>query len=278
MSVRIAGAVTDDGVTLSVEEVGSGTPILFIHEFAGNRSSWQPQVAHFASTHRCISYSARGYPPSEVPTSADSYSQMRAVADAVNVLDELSVDRAHLVGLSMGGFCALHLGLDHPDRVTSLVLASVGYGAAPERQDVFRRDCESMAALLDSEGPAAYAERYSTGPARVQLQAKDAAAWDGFRQLLASNSGPGMALTMRGVQMARPSLYDLSSTLQRVQIPTLLLVGAEDVEALEASAMLARTVPASQLVVLPNSGHTLNLEEPTVFNRLVDGFLNAAEP
>ena len=122
---------TDDGVALHVESTGHGAPLLFIHEFAGDHRSWEPQVRFFGRGYRCVTYAARGYPPSGVPEEPAAYSQQRAVDDAVAVLDGLGIGRAHVVGLSMGGFAALHLTLRHPDRVISAVVAGAGYGAAP---------------------------------------------------------------------------------------------------------------------------------------------------
>ena len=125
-------ATADDGVRLHWEESGSGKPLLFIHEFAGDHRSFAPQVEHFRDRYRCLVYDARGYPPSDVPEDVGAYSQLRAVADAVTVLDAAGAERAHVVGVSMGGFCALHVGLRHPDRVDGLVIAGVGYGAHPD--------------------------------------------------------------------------------------------------------------------------------------------------
>ena len=101
-------AITDDGVKLYFEETGSGTPVVFVHEFAGDHRSWEPQVRHFARRYRCIAYDARGYPPSDVPEAVSAYSQVRAADDIVAVLDHLQIARGHVVGLSMGGFAALH--------------------------------------------------------------------------------------------------------------------------------------------------------------------------
>ncbi|HEY7200475.1 MAG TPA: alpha/beta fold hydrolase, partial [Candidatus Dormibacteraeota bacterium] len=89
-------ATADDGVRLYWEETGSGTPVLLVHEFAGDHRSWEPQVRELGRTHRCVTYAARGYPPSDVPTEVDRYSQERAVADAVAVLDHLGIERAHV--------------------------------------------------------------------------------------------------------------------------------------------------------------------------------------
>lgn len=269
--------VTDDGVRLYAESTGAGAPLLFVHEFAGDHRSWQPQVGHFSRSYRCVTYAARGYPPSDVPEDPAAYSQRRAVADAVAVLDGLGVGSAHVVGLSMGGFTALHLALRRPERVSSAVAAGVGYGAQPGRQDGFRAECEAVAAAFETEGAERVASWYAVGPARVQFQNKNPRGWVEFAAALAGHSALGAALTMRGVQAARPSLYALRDELARLRTPVLLLVGDEDEGCLAPTLMLKRTIPTSGLVVLPQTGHTANLEDPGEFNRAVDRFLSAAD-
>jgi pimeloyl-ACP methyl ester carboxylesterase len=267
----------DDGVALYAETTGAGAPLLFIHEFAGDHRSWEPQVRFFSGGYGCITYAARGYPPSGVPADGAAYSQERAVADAVAVLDGLGVDRAHVVGLSMGGFTTLHLTLRHPARVASAVVAGAGYGAQPERAGAFRAESEAIAAAFETEGAQRVAARYAVGPARVQFQNKNPRGWAEFAAALAGHSALGAALTMRGVQAARPSLYDLRDELTQVRTPVLLIVGDEDEGCLEPALMLKRTIPTSGLAILPRTGHTANLEEPEVFNALMDRFLAAVE-
>jgi pimeloyl-ACP methyl ester carboxylesterase len=267
--------VTDDGVTLHAEQAGQGEPLLFIHEFAGDHRSWEPQVRYFSSGYRCVTYAARGYPPSQVPEDPAAYSQARAVADAVAVLDGLGISRAHVVGLSMGGFAALHLVLRHPARVIAAVAAGVGYGAHPERAAAFRAESELIAAAFEAEGAERTAARYAVGPARVQFQNKNPRGWAEFAAALAGHDATGAALTMRGVQAARPSLYALKPELAQVRTPVLLLAGDEDEGCLEPALMLKRTIPTSGLAILPRTGHTANLEEPDAFNRAVDAFLAA---
>jgi pimeloyl-ACP methyl ester carboxylesterase len=257
----------DDGVALHAEITGTGQSLLFIHEFAGDHRSWEPQVRYFSAAYRCITYAARGYPPSDVPTDPQGYSQDRAVADAIAVLDGAGVQRAHVVGLSMGGFATLHLLMRHPDRVSAAVAAGVGYGAHPDRQAAFRAESEAVAAAFDAEGASAVARRYAVGPARVQFQNKNPRGW----------SAVGAALTMRGVQAARPSLYALRDELAAITAPVLILVGDEDEGCLEPALMLKRTIPSSGLAVLPQTGHTANLEDPGLFNATVDRFLALAE-
>ena len=268
---------TDDGVRLHAESTGTGTPLLFIHEFAGDHRSWEPQVRYFSGGYRCLTYAARGYPPSDVPDDPAAYGQQRAAEDAIAVLDGLGVARAHVAGLSMGGFTALHLLLRYPDRVRSAVVAGTGYGAQPERQEPFRRECEAIAAAFEADGAARAAERYAVGPARVQFQNKNPRGWAEFASALAEHSALGSALTTRGVQAARPSLYALRSELAGITAPVLILAGDEDEGCLEPSLMLKRTIPSAALAVLPKTGHTANLEEPWVFNAAVDRFLAAVE-
>jgi pimeloyl-ACP methyl ester carboxylesterase len=142
-----------DGVKLHVEEAGEGTPILFIHEFGGNHASWEPQLRYFSRRHRCISYAARGYPPSEVPDSMEAYSQAIAADDAVAVLDALEIQKAHIVGLSMGGFCTVHFGLRTPERALSLTVAGAGYGCEKEFEEHFRGVSLEVPTISRSRAP-----------------------------------------------------------------------------------------------------------------------------
>src|SRR5579859_5363402 len=266
-----------DGVQLHWEEAGAGEPLLFVHEFAGDHRSWAGQVAHFSRRFRCITYAARGYPPSDVPRDVAAYSQVQAVEDAVAVLDAAEAETAHVVGLSMGGFAALHLVLRHPGRVTSAVVAGAGYGAQPERQEQFRRESMAIAGAIERDGMAKFAEGYAVGPARVQLQNKSREAWREFAAALAAHDAAGAANTMRGVQATRPSLYALTDELHAVRTPVLILAGDEDEGSLEPSLMLKRAIPTAGLAVFPRTGHTLNLEEPERFNAEVERFIAAVD-
>ena len=268
---------TDDGVSLSYEEAGSGTPVVFVHEFAGDARSFEPQMRQFARTYRCIAANARGYPPSDVPDDPQQYSQARARDDIRSILDALGIERAHICGISMGAFATLHFGLRYPERALSLVLGGCGYGAEPARQAQFRAEAEQNAATIRAEGMAAFAERYATGPARVQLLNKDPRGFAEFRSQLAQHSAEGSALTMLGVQRLRPSLYDFRDQLAAMAVPTLVMTGDEDEPCLDPGLMLKRTIPTARLAVLPGTGHALNLEDPALFNRLVGDFWHLVE-
>lgn len=273
----VAHTTTDDGVQLHFQEYGEGKTLLFIHEFAGDHRSWHPQVRHFARRYRVVTYDARGYPPSDVPADAAAYGQFRAVDDAIAVLDAVGAEHAHVVGNSMGGFTALHLGVRYPDRVTAVVASGCGYGAHPDLVERFRAESEFIAQAFEDEGSQAMSTWYGVGPARVQYQAKDPFGHAEHVRVLAEHHPVGAALTMRAVQKSRPSLYAMRDELAAMDVPVLIIAGDEDDGALETDLMLKRIIPRAGLAVLPRSGHVTNLEEPALFNQLVEQFLAQVE-
>jgi len=270
-------ASAKDGTRLYFEETGAGTPLIFVHEFAGDYRSWEAQMRFFGRYFRCIAFNARGFPPSDVPEDGARYSQAHARDDIVAVLDHLKIDRAHIVGLSMGGFATLHAGITYPQRARSLVIAGCGYGAEPDKKAKFQAECDAAAASFEADWGAA-AKKYALGPTRVQLQNKDPRGWAEFAAQLAEHSARGQALTMRGVQMKRPSLYELVDAMRKIELPTLIVSGDEDDPCLEPGLLMKRNIPAAGLVVIPWSGHTINLEEPDAFNRaLLEFFVKVDE-
>jgi pimeloyl-ACP methyl ester carboxylesterase len=273
----MATITTDDGVRLHVEEVGTGDPIVFVHEWAGDARSYEPQVRYFSRRYRCIAYNARGYPPSDVPEDVDRYSQVRARDDIRSVMDALDIERAHVVGTSMGAFATLHFGLAYPERARSLVLTGCGYGAEPGQRGLFVEETVATADAIETEGMAAVAERYAVGPARVQFRAKDPRGWEEFATMLAEHSDLGAANTLRGVQARRPSLWDLTDRLRTLELPVLVVTGDEDHPCLAPAVLLKQTIETAALVVVPNTGHAVNAEEPDLFNRFVDDFLHQVE-
>lgn len=273
----MAHASTDDGIRLHYEEAGSGTPIVFVHEFGGSYRSFETQMRHFSRHHRCITFAARGYPPSDVPESVDMYSQTRAMQDIAAVMDAANVARAHVVGLSMGGFAVLQFGLEKPDRALSLVIGGVGYGAERQFEEYFRSVSLEVARQFEQQGSKEFAKTYSLGASRVQLQNKDPRGWREFADMLAEHSAVGAANTMRGVQARRSSIYDWESRFRAMMVPTLVMVGDEDDHCLQPGLFLKKTIPACGLVVLPKTGHAVNLEEPEHFNRFLSEFIVMVE-
>lgn len=270
-------AVADDGVKLYYEETGSGDPLVFVHEFAGDFRSWEPQVRHFSRYYRCLTYNARGYPPSHVPGDPGAYSLQRAIADLDALITHLEVPQAHVVGLSMGSYTTLHFALTHPEKACSIAVVACGTGSSPDQRARFIAEVEATVGLFESEGSEAVAAKFAAGPTRVQFRNKDPRGWAEFARMFGEHSATGSALTMRGTQMKRPSVWDLADDLREMTVPTLLMTGDENEPALEANIFLKRMIPTAGLVVLPNSGLTLNLEEPNAFNHHLQDFLIAVE-
>ncbi len=266
-------ALTDDGVRLHYEETGSGTPVIFVHEFAADHRNWEAQMRHFGQNYRAVCFAARGYPPSDIPEQVESYSQNRAADDILAVLDHLGMAQAHVVGLSMGGFATLHFGFRHAARALSLCVAGCGYGAEAGQQAKFAAEAEAIAEFLLKDGMAAFAEKYAYGPTRVQFQNKNPRGFAEFKRHLAQHSALGMANTQLGCQRRRPSLYDLTEEMAALTVPTLIMTGDEDWPCLQPGLLMKRTIPSAALVVMANAGHVINEEDPDEFNRLLGAFL-----
>lgn len=263
----------EDGVRLYYEETGHGIPLIFVHEFAGDLTSWEQQLRHFGQRYRAIAFNARGYPPSDVPELPAHYSQARAADDIAAVLNGLGIAKAHIAGLSMGGFATLHFGFRHPDRALSLCVGGCGYGADPETRAQFQREAELIAQFITANGMAAFAEKYAYGPTRVQLQNKDPRGFAEFKANLAKHSALGSANTQLSIQRQRPSLYDLTEEMRRLSVPTLIIHGDEDWPCLKPGLLMKRTIPSAALAVMPNCGHAINLEAPDEYNRILGAFL-----
>lgn len=270
-------ATTKDNIRLHYEEAGQGTPIVFVHEFAGDWRAWEPQMRHFSRRHRCITYSARGYTPSDVPKDVSAYSQENAVQDILAVMDAAKIERAHIVGLSMGGFATLHFGLTAPERALSLTVAGAGYAAEKSTQEQMRAKSRATADQFEKIGAKELAKTYALGATRVQLQNKSPRGWQEFATQLGEHDSLGAANTMRGVQASRPSIYDFEAQLKNMHVPTLVINGDEDDQCIAPGIFLKKTIPACGLLMLPKTGHTINLEEPDWFNLFLADFIATVE-
>ena len=265
------------GVKLYYEVTGKGRPIIFVHEFAGDYRSWEPQVRYFSRLYRCITFNARGYPPSDVPQTPRAYSQDISTDDVAAVLSHLGVAKAHVVGLSMGGHVAVNFAIRHPGRARSIVVAGAGFGSVAEKRKQFLALIEKNARTFEREGAAKMAKTQGLGPLRIQFRNKDRRGWKEFVAHYSEHSAKGAALTQRGVQMARPSFYRMERKIRRIRAPALIITGDEDEPCLEPSLFLKRTIPRAGLWIFPKSGHAINLEEPAWFNEACHAFFAQVE-
>jgi len=277
LTEMIMPKIEANGIQLYYEISGKGTPIVFVHEFAGDHRSWEDQVRFFNRRYRTLVYNARGIPPSDVPEDISDYSQDIATSDLAGIIQALNLMPAHVVGLSMGGYATLHLGLRHPELVRSCVVGGCGYGSVMSQREQFQKEANEVARRIEEEGLEKFGPLYTAGPTRVQLERKDPIAYEKFQNHFVERSAVGAANTMRGLQGARPSIYELEGEIKKSRIPTLILTGDEDEPCLEPAIFMKRTIPTSALVTFPNAGHLINLEEPAMFNRVVLDFITEVD-
>ena len=270
---------TADGTSLYYEESGRGTPVVFVHEFAGDYRTWEPQMRRFARSHRCVTYSQRGYPPSDVPDDPARYGQDIARGDVIAVMDALGIDKAHVVGHSMGAYTALHVGMRHPQRCLSVTAAGCGWGSLPDpaARQAMRAQAAETAKMFTTKGMVEAAALYADTPTRQPQKYKDPRGYAEFARMLAEHSALGHALTMAQLQSKRPTLWDLETDLKKFSVPLLVICGDEDETCLDGSVFLKRTAPTAALLVVPRSGHTITSEEPAVVNEALAELFAAAE-
>ena len=268
-----------DGVRLYYEEVGQGTPVVFLHEYAGDWRSWEAQVRHFSRVHRCVTYSQRGYPPSDVPKDGARYSQDIARDDVLALMDSLKIDRAHVVGHSMGAYTALHVGIVAPQRCISVTAAGCGWGSTPDAKK--REEMKALAAetgkMFAEEGIVAASAKYADAPMRQAFKHKDPRGYAEFARMLAEHSAEGHAYTMLNLQLKRPTLWEMEDKLKKFSVPLLIIVGDEDEPCIDGSVFLKRTAPSAGLLMIPRSGHNVPLEEPAQFNAALAELFASAE-
>ena len=266
-------ATTRDNVRLHYEETGSGTPLIFVHEFAGDYRAWEPQMRYFARRYRCVTFSFRGYTPSDVPPTPDSYGYEKFRDDVIAVMDHLMINKAHVCGLSMGGYATLNVGMTYPQRALSLTMAGTGSGSERGALEEFRKNSEATAQEYDRVGSEGVAKTYGMGPSRIPFEVKDPRGYREFYDQFASHSAKGAANTLRGYQGGRPPVYAFEDEIRKITLPTLIICGDEDDACIEPSIYLKRNIAASGLAMFPKSGHTVNIEEPALFNQTLGDFL-----
>jgi pimeloyl-ACP methyl ester carboxylesterase len=268
-------ATTKDGVQLYYERQDSGPPIVLVHELGGSHASFHFQIEAWSPHWTCLAFNARGYPPSDVPPSRESYSQDFAAADIGAVLDAAGFADAHLLGVSMGAAAVLQFALREPARARSIVLCSIGSGS--DDPEEFRAGMREQADFTEAEGMTALAQRLLELPTRQRLKDKSPAEYRKFIDQLAGLSAHGIANTMRGVQASRPPIYVHKERVAVLKVPVLIVVGGEDEPCLKPSRFLYETIPGARLEVIQSCGHLVNIEEPAAFNPVVLAFIEACE-
>ena len=263
-------ATSHDGHRLYYEEAGSGTPIVFVHEFSGDYRSWEAQIQHFSRRYRCVAFNARGYPPSDVPERVTSYTQKNAIDDVAAVMKHLKIPRAHIFGCSMGAQTTLHFGFNYPEKAISLTAIGAGSGSVADKAQQ-RANSEANAQRYE-RGLDAALERVAVAPNRVQLKRKNPRAWDDFCERFMDHSALGCANTQRGIQAKRPGILTMGAKFKALKVPLHIIAGDEDPAAFEPAFFIKKTCPVARVTIAPATGHLVNAEEPELVNRATEQF------
>ena len=264
-----------NGAELYYESAGEGVPVVLCHEFAGDMRAWEPQIRSLARRYRVVAWNYRGYPPSDVPEAPEGYNPEGFVADLLGLLDGLGLGRAHLAGLATGGNLVLNFAIAHPDRVRSLIVAGAGAGTTdrPAWLEAARRFADDIA----RGGVEGIVANVADAPQRTVFRAKDPRGWQEFVDGMRRLSPTGAEHVMREVLIPRAPVFDLAEGIRRLPMPILVMCGDQDAPALEPSRFIRDTAPHAGLAVAPMCGHTLNSEEPDLFNRMAGSFLAAVD-
>lgn len=258
-----------NGVSIAYEVKGTGFPLIFSHEFAGDMVSWERQVEYFSRNYRVITFNTVGYSPSDVPDDLTLYEYDYQISYIKGILDHLAIDSAHVAGLSMGSQAALGFGIKYPHITKSLVIAGAGTGTT--NTSAFKVDAEKRALILETEGMNGLRD-YTNGTTRSRFLQRDPEAWQRFADGFLAHSSKGSANTLRGYQARRPSLYDLKDELVKLNVPTLIIVGDEDDPCIQPALFMKEAIPRSGLLMMPQTGHAVNIERPEEFNSALDHF------
>jgi len=264
-----------NGINIYYEVTGEGFPLVLSHEFAGTYKSWEPQVRFFSHLYQVITYNHRGFPPSDVPDEASAYSQDILVEDLYQLLCHLGIKQAYVCGCSLGGNIALNFGIAHPEISRGLIMVATGAGTTG--RDTFEPKLEGLAREIETKGWQIVAEQYAHEPNRVQLLRKDPRGWREFVDDLATHSDQGSVHLIREVIIKRPPISNLAEELKKLNVPAFIMIGDEDGMCIDPAFIMKEHLPGAGLLILPQSGHVINLEEPDVFNRAFLDFLRTVE-
>ena len=252
------------GIEIGYDDVGNGTPMVFLHGFPHNRTLWAPQLSALAGVCRCIAPDLRGFGES---SATGPWTMSRYADDVAALLDELKVAKAVIVGLSMGGYIAFEMMRSHRERVRALVLADTKQGADNAEAKSKRL---AMMELARTGGAGAVADAQLTGMVGKSTRERNPQIAEELRRMMASASEPGILGGLHAL-MERP---DSTQTVERIDVPTQIIVGAEDAltPPKEAKAM-AKAIRGSTIDVIEQAGHASNYERPAAFNHLLNEFI-----
>jgi 3-oxoadipate enol-lactonase len=257
------------GASIDYRDEGSGMPVIFIHAFPLDQRMWDEQVEALRDRYRVVTFDVRGLGNSTADEGERTMFEM--ASDGRELMKRLSIDRAVIVGLSMGGYIALAFYRDYPDSVRALVLANTRAAADTDEgrerrvKSAERAEREGASAIADDMTPVAFAS--ATLETRPDLVRR-------MRAMIEANSSSGIAAAQR----AMAGRKDSTDLVSKMDFPVLIIAGSDDkLTPVAEMESLSRLIPTARLEVIQSAGHLSNLEQPAEFNRLLKDFFESLE-
>jgi 2-succinyl-6-hydroxy-2,4-cyclohexadiene-1-carboxylate synthase len=259
---------------LHITETGSGPPLLLLHGFTGSAAEWYDLLPELASGRRVIMPDLIGHGASAAPDDPARYTMERCVADLLTVLDQLELAQVDLLGYSMGGRVALHLAAAAPERINRLILESAAPGIADEAERAARAAADdALADQIEAAGVEWFVEHWTAIPLFASQTALPEPVRAAQRERRLAQRPHGLANSLRGMGAGRQA--SLWERLSDIDLPTLIISGEFDIKYVTIGNQMAEMMPQARHAIVPNAGHTVHLEQPQAFNKIVVRYLEA---
>jgi len=264
-----------DGLHLHVVSFVGATPVLMLHGFTGSSETWAPLRDALGDGFATLAVDLPGHGASGAPDNPGRYALGMLAADLARVLDVFGVERATVLGYSLGARAALRFALDHPARVAALVLESVSPGIVDPEERAARRASDAVLAdAIEREGVAAFVDLWEQWPLFASQAALTQARCERLRAQRLANRPRGLANSLRGAGAGAEA--PVVEQLPTIGAPTLLIAGALDAKYVALGRLMESSMPQARLSVVEGAGHAVHLEQPAVFASLVAEFLDLA--
>lgn len=267
-------AMIVNGLRYALSVEGQGDPLLLLHGFTGRGANWAELCASLSQRFTTITLDLPGHGDTESPSDPERYRMERCAEDIATILDRLGFDTTHLMGYSMGGRLALYLALNMQRRFRSLILesASPGLKTSEERAARIASD-EALADEIEREGVEAFVNRWEALPLFDSQRRLDEAVRDKQREGRLKNNPVGLASSLRG--MGTGVQQSLWEPLPELKLPTLLLAGELDTKFAAIAGQMHASIQGSRLKIIPDAGHIIHLEKPSVLAQAVLQFIDS---
>lgn len=265
------------GLNYDVLVDGQGDPVMMLHGFTGSLHTWLRFVTCYKDTYRFIIPSIIGHGKTDAPLDCNQYKIESVIANFVKILDQLKIEKVHLVGYSMGGRLAIAFALKYPNRLKSLILESASAGISTKKEKLKRQENDEKLALkIEQEGLEAFIDYWEKTPIFKPLESTlsfpDKLR---LRTERMSHKSNGLSSSLRMMGTGSQPYY--MNKLVRIKIPTLILTGEKDDKFCKIGEEISNHIEKSEHVIVKNSGHVIHLEQPDKFDRIVVDFIKKVE-